>query len=161
MLSVRADKNMGSSGTLALDKRARHLYGANCFGVSTHPGSSGMPAEAVIHLADGQSPTQAETVLADLAKPTCSFVLLDITTDVGSEVVADAYSVVADPDEITMIKMVLAIDDVSGALEILAYERVGAAIYGDTPAGKTEVANLKEFSCGAAAATVAEVNDWT
>ncbi len=163
------DKDLGVAGFAALNKRSRFLYPAlvtdengeyvsgEISGASFSVGNADLtkgrlsPPEAIIHLVNEGSPTvtNADNLLTALQKPVVEpdgGTPLQINTDVGTEVVADTHLVVASGSEKKWIKMVLGMDDVSGALEIFALERLDSQVYGSLPGGKTFVADLKEFS---------------
>lgn len=162
-------KDLGVAGFAALNKRSQFLYPAlvmdddgeymsgEISGASFDPGnqdeSKGLlnPAVATIHLINEGSPsvTNADNLLAALEKPVIApdgGTPMQINTDVGTEVIADTYLVVASGSEKKWVKMVLGMDDGSGVLEIFALERLDLQVYGSLPGGKTFVADLKEFS---------------
>jgi hypothetical protein len=158
-MDVQIEKSLGKAGGQALDKRARHLYGANCNGVSWHSGGGTIPAQATVHLVDGQDPADAETLLTAIALPTCSHASLAITVDVGTLIVADVTNITADPTDLKSVKVALSKDDTTGALEVTVYEKTTGE-YGAVPGGKTHVADLKEYTVVAAGSALTEVNDW-
>ena len=84
---------------------------------------------------------------------------LDIRTNVGSAIVNDDYAVTAHATLKKFIKTSLARDDTSGLLEILAFEKT-TGDYDDTPAGKTLIYDLKEFSVVALGLVLVEEEDY-
>jgi len=164
-------KSLGDSGGEALNLRARFLYGTaaedingdwdntsgSTTGVSFDSGNSDpsigqvRPGRAAIHLVkDDPSLNDADAIslLAALEKPTCVIDgtdALQINTDIGTELVGDTHIVAPDGAFEKRVKMVIVINDSSGALEIFAKEKTDGN-FSAIPAGKTEVAELKEFS---------------
>lgn len=137
-----------------LKARGQEAYGVNFLGVSANVGTN--HNELKIHLVAGQSLTVADQLLADIQKPTVDFTGLEITTNVGSFVVADVYNVTADPSDEKFVKIVLGIDDTNGAIEVFALEKTTGE-YGALPAGKTFVTDVKEFSVPAAGTVLTEI----
>jgi len=140
-----------------LSRRAKFLYPTEFDGASAHFGSNS--DQIVIHLTGSPSLTDADQALADIEKPTCTFSLLDITVNVGALVVNDVTSIDDDPLDEKFIKVVVVIDDVSGAIQIYVLEKTTEQ-YPSLPAGKTFCANLKEYSLAAAGTTLVEINDF-
>ena len=94
--------------------------------------------------------------------PTCvgnSPVDLTIRTNVGSAIVNDDYAVTADPDDKKFIKIVVARDDGTNLLEVIAFEKL-LGDYADMPSGKDFVKDLKEFSVIAAGTVLVEEEDF-
>lgn len=81
---------------------------------------------------------------------------LDITADVGSAIVADVTSIVADPDDTKFCLVSVIRDDITSLLEIQVQEKV-LGNYGDTPAGKTWECDIAEFFVVAAGTTLVVV----
>lgn len=160
-MDIVKNKMLGKAGGEALDKRARHLYGVNCFGVSWHNGNqaANIAPECKVHLADGQDTANAEALLEAIEKPTCVAASLAITTDLGTLIVGDVTNITADPTDTKFVKVALVKDDASGAIEVAVFEKT-TGDYGDVPVGKTHVADLKEFSVPAAGSALTEINDW-
>jgi len=115
------------------------------------------------NLVDPTYPTDPVRDFAEISNkfcvPTCTDDGLDITTNVGSAIVNDIYAVIADPDDKKYIKMSVLRDDISTDLEIHAFEKTTGE-YGSTPAGKTLVGDLKEFSVVAAGIVLVEEEDY-
>ena len=88
--------------------------------------------------------------------PEAVAVLLDITTNVGSAIVDDVTSIVADPDDTKFALVSVIRDDGTGVLEIQVQEKV-LGNYGGTPAGKTWECDVAEFSVVAAGTELVEV----
>jgi len=88
--------------------------------------------------------------------PTAVATLLDITTNVGSAIVDDVTSIVADPDDTKFCLVSVVRDDGTGLLEIQVQEKV-LGNYGETPAGKTWECDIQEFSVVAAGTELVEV----
>lgn len=84
---------------------------------------------------------------------------LKIRTNLGSAIVNDDYTVVADPDDEKFIKMSLVRDDTSTDLEILAFEKTTGE-YASIPAGKTLELDLKEFLVVAAGTSLNLEQSW-
>jgi len=85
---------------------------------------------------------------------------LKIRTNVGSAIVDDDHTVVADPTLKTWIKIGIFRKDSDASLEIYAFERTGGAAYGDEPSGYTLESYLKEFSVVATGTVLVEEEDW-
>lgn len=101
----------------------------------------------------------------ELNVPTCigdSPSDLTIRTNVGSAVVNDDYAVTADTTDQKFIKMSLVRNDSNGLLEIMAFEKIPnqQQEYADTPAGKTFISDLKEFSVVANGTVLVEEEDY-
>ena len=159
MIDVTASKNIGSqTALLIIDAKGAHEYTVEYYGSSAN--YKGVADNTAIHLRSGAETTHAETILAAIQKPTCTFSLLQITTNVGSYISGDTYDVTADADEKKWILTSVAIDDTTGVFEVLAFERLDSAQYGDVPAGKTLAGNLKEFSVVALGTELIQENNY-
>lgn len=82
--------------------------------------------------------------------------LLDITTNVGSAIVNDVTSIVADPTNTKFVLVSVVRDDGTGLLEIQVQEKTTGS-YAPTPAGKTWECDIAEFSVSAAGTALVEV----
>jgi hypothetical protein len=81
---------------------------------------------------------------------------LDIQTDVGSAVVGDITSIVADPDDTKFCLVSVVRDNASQLLEVQVQEKV-LGNYADTPDDKTWECDVAEFSVVAAGTDLVEV----
>lgn len=132
-------------------------YLAEFLGVSARFGVSSN--QLAMHLDPAASDTDAVAALAAIQLPTCTSSLLDITVNVGTLIVADLTSIVADPSDEKFVKVSIAVDDTTGDPEVYVFEKTTGA-YGDLPAGKTLCVDLKEYSVAAAGSALVEINDW-
>jgi len=132
-------------------------YASEFLGVSSGYGPSSN--QLAMHLDDAADDTDAVAALAAAALPTCSSSLLDITVNVGTWIVSDVTSIVADPTEIKTVKASVLIDDTTGALEVHAFEKTTGE-YGAVPAGKTLCTDLKEYTLAAAGSALVEAKDF-
>lgn len=82
--------------------------------------------------------------------------LLDITTNVGSAIVDDVTSIVADPTDTKYALVSVVRDDITELLEIQVQEKV-LGNYAGTPEGKTWECDIAEFSVVAAGTELVEV----
>jgi len=89
-------------------------------------------------------------------KPTADATLLDITANVGSAIVNDVTSIVADPDDTKFCLVSVVRDDGTSLLEIQVQEKV-LGNYGSTPAGKTWECDIAEFFVVAAGTALVKV----
>lgn len=80
---------------------------------------------------------------------------LDITANVGSVIVDDVTSIVADPDNTKFCLVSVIRDDITALLEIQVQEKV-LGNYGTTPDGKTWECDIAEFSVVAAGTDLVE-----
>jgi len=146
MADITLVKFAGYSTALkVMDAKSKYHYGVLHEGSSSGFGSNN--DSLAIHLRAGADPGTAEAILGAIEKPTVEFSLLKITTNVGDYVVNDIYDVTSDGSEKKFVLISVLMDDTSGALEIVAFERLESTeLYGDVPAGKTLVSHLKEFS---------------
>lgn len=78
-------------------------------------------------------------------KPTAVAAGLDITVNVGSAIVNDVTSIVADPDDTKFALVSVVRDDGTGILEIQVQEKV-LGNYASTPTDKTWECDIQEFS---------------
>lgn len=154
MQDVTTTKNAGAETISAiLDARSKFLYGAEHIGTSTRYGSNS--DKIAFHLDDAASTTNADTLLTAIALPTCTSSLLAITANVGTFIVSDVTNVTAHSTLVKTIKITVGIDDTTGVLEIIAYEKTDGE-YAAVPLGKSHVADLKEYTLAAAGTEVVE-----
>jgi len=150
MGNVSLAKTAGTNTCLQIiNGRAKHEYPSNANGSTTHDG------DIIIHLTGSPSETEANNILTAIALPTCTSSLLDITSNVGTYIVNDVISIVADPDNKKFVEVVVGIDDTTGVLEMFALEKTTGE-YPGVPAGKTNLVKLKEFSVPAAGTALTE-----
>lgn len=83
---------------------------------------------------------------------------LQIDVAMGS-LLDDNHVVAADPSETKYIKVSVVADDTTKDLELVAYEKT-TGDYGSIPAGKTHIADLKEYSVPASGSDLTEVQSW-
>lgn len=123
-------------------------------------GCSWSDADLTAHLHTGESTTIANTAMTGVENPAVTDSGLVITTNVGTLLVDDEHTVVADGSEITTIKISMFVNDTSGAIEAVAFEKTTGE-YGSDPAGSSFICDLKEYTCPASGASLTEINDWT
>jgi len=140
-----------------IDCRSLFEYPTEHDGASTRFGSSSN--QLAIHLTGSPSLTAADAILAAIQTPTCTSSLLDVTVNVGTYLVSDVTSIVADPDDELFAKISVAIDDTTGVLEVIAFTKTTGE-YGSPSAGKTVCADLKEYSVPAAGSALSEINNF-
>lgn len=158
MPDVSQIKNAGLITILSvIDAKGLFDYPTEYDGASANFGIN--DNELVIHLTGSPNENNANNILTAAALPTCTSSLLDITTNLGTYISNDVTSVVADPNDEKFVKISIVIDDVSGDIEAIAFEKT-TEIYGDIPAGKTFCCDLKEFSVPAAGTTLTEVKNF-
>ena len=109
----------------------------------------------VLHLKDGASKTIADDLLDDVELPTVTSGSLNITSNVGAFIVNDVYAVTADGTYTKYILITIGIDDTSGDLEIIEFEKTTGE-YDSAPAGKTVLMNLKEYQVVASGSSLTE-----
>lgn len=97
-----------------------------------------------VYLEDGESQTEASNMITAVGEPTCTHNNLTITVNFGTYVVNDQDTIVADPTNKKWVLVKLGIDDTTGDFEIFFCEKTTGE-YGDLPAGKTYVHDLKEY----------------
>jgi len=110
----------------------------------------------------GETVSHFAIELKELNVPTCVMnnpTNLDIKTNVGGAIVDDIYTVTADGTDKKYIKISIARDDTTKALEIFAFEKTTDE-YGNLPAGKTLEKDLKEFSVIAAGTVLVLEQNW-
>ncbi len=112
-----------------------------------------------ITLIDAADPAEANNILTSIEKPTCVSAELSIDTNVGTYVVNDLVNILADPTDTKFVKISIAIDTITGILEILAFEKT-ILEYGPPPAGKLVVTDLKEFSVPALGTSLTEIQNF-
>lgn len=151
------DINHSVAALHIIDCRGAFLYPTEFLGASSGFGTSSN--QIAIHLSGSPSLTDADQELSDIQIPTCTSSLLDITVNVGAHVVTDVTSITADPSDQKLVLMSAVIDDTSGAIEILAFEKTTGE-YGAMPAGKTLCGDLKEYSVPAAGTVLTEINNF-
>lgn len=81
---------------------------------------------------------------------------LDITTNVGSAIIDDVTSIVADPDDTKFCLVSIVRDNASQLLEVQVQEKV-LGNYAETPDDKTWECDVSEFSLVAAGTDLVEV----
>jgi hypothetical protein len=140
-----------------LDCIGKVKYTTEFLGISSNFGASSN--ELAMHLDDAADDTIAVATLAAAALPTCSDSGLDITVNAGTWLVSDVTSVTADASDEKTLKATIAIDDTSGDIEVIVYEKT-VGEYGSVPAGKVHCEDLKEYTLAALGSSLTEVNDW-
>ncbi len=126
----------------AIDQRSRFEYPVEHDGASSGAGANG--DEIQIILTGSPDETEAAAILAAVEFPTCEAAVLTVTVNLGTYLVDDATVLTIGIDKFALV--CLAIDNVSGVLEVLIFEKTGPlAEYFATPVGNTLVAKLKEF----------------
>lgn len=88
--------------------------------------------------------------------PTAVATLLNITSNVGSAIVNDIISILADQNDIKHVRVSVVRQDSDSALSILAEEKV-LGNYSGTPDGFTLEIEIAEFSVAAAGTELVEV----
>ncbi len=143
MPDVTLIKNVGfNTGLQVIDSRSSFEYPVEHQGASTGVGANN--DEIQIHLTGSPDETAAAAILAAVEFPTCEAAVLTVTVNLGTYLVDDATVLTIGIDKFALV--CLAIDTVSGVLEVLIFEKTGPlAEYGATPAGKTLVSKLKEY----------------
>ena len=158
MQNIVLVKSAGKDSALnILDKVGAVKYPGKYHGSSSGFGASSN--QLAMHIDDGETNTNADTALAAIEIPTCAHSSLDITVNVGTYVVTDVTSIVADGSDTKFVKVTVAVDDTTGDPEVVVYEKTTGA-YGNVPAGKTHATDLKEYSVPASGSTLTEINDW-
>ena len=140
-----------------IDQRSLFEYPVEHAGASTRFGANA--DQLAIHLTGSPSLTAADAILAAIQTPTCTSSLLDITVNVGTYLVNDVTSIVADATDELFAKASIVIDDVSGVIEVIAFTKTTGE-YGSSPAGKTFCCDLKEYSVPAAGTALTEINNF-
>jgi len=155
MVDVSLVKNIGSNtGVQVIDERSRFEYPVEHLGASA--GVNGGD-EIRIHLSGSPNTAAAVAILAAVERPICAAAVLTVTVNVGTYLVNDTTAITDGLDKFALAT--LALDNITGALEVLVFEKSGPlAEYGETPAGKTFVAKLKEYQIVAAA--LVEIRDF-
>jgi len=156
MPNVSIVKDIGlSSALLVVDAKSRFDYPVEEDGASAHVGANN--DEVVIHLTGTPDEAAANAILAAIELPTCTASVLTVTVNLGTYLVNDTTVVTDVTDKCVLV--CIAIDDTTGVIEVLVFEKEGAlSEYGDTPAGKTLIAKLKEYDILASA--LSEINDF-
>lgn len=158
MIFISQVKDIGSfSAPISLSESLRVIYGAQFNGVGTGLGPDNNFAQ--VSLLDGSDPTIATNKLTAIQKPTCAPTGLDITVNLGTLIVNDVTSILADPVSVKYVKVSLVSDNATGNIEVVVFEKT-ILEYGDVPAGKTLCCNLKEFSVPALGTSLTEINNW-
>jgi len=157
MKTISLVKNAGYSQSIsAIHEKSTFHYGTDFNGAATGVGLSS--DEIHIFIEDAASQTDADAILSAVALPTCTDSGLDITSNFGTWIVNDVDSITADPTDTKFIKITIAIDDTTGDLEVIVFEKLNG-VYGDMPAGKTFVCDLKEYSLVANGSTLTELSN--
>lgn len=158
MPNIISTKNVGgvTAGNI-MRYRAKHEYPVEFSGTSTGFGNDS--DQIAIHLNGAPDETPAQVILTAIELPTCTASGLVVTSNVGTYIVADLTTVVADPDDTKFVKISVAIDDTTGVLEIIAFEKTTES-YGNPPAGKTVCCDLKEWSVPALGTVLTLVTDF-
>lgn len=149
MPDVSLVKNIGfNTGLQVIDKRSAFEYPVEHVGASTHVGANA--DEIRIILSGSPNTAAAVAILAAVDLPSCAAAVLTVTVSVGTYLVNDTTVIADGVDKFALV--CLALDNITGALEVLVFEKSGPlSEYGETPFGKTLVAKLKEYQIVAAA----------
>ncbi len=157
MITVSNTKAINLNGFRALEEKSKQSYGTKYQGMTYHSDTNGISS----FLDDGESSTNINTFVTDIADPTCTDSGMVITTDFSTLIVNDQHTAVADSVKKKFFKTDIYIDDTSGALEVVTFERKDPASYGEEPTDKTFVCTLKEYSTPANGTSLTLIYDRT
>jgi len=157
MITVSNTKAINKNSFRAIEEKSKQSYGTKYKGMTYHSDTNSISS----FLDDGESSTNINTFVTDAANATCTDSGMVITTDFSTWIVNDQHTAVADSVEEKFFKTDIYIDDTTGALEVVTFERKKPASYGDEPTAKTFVCTLKEYSTPASGTSLTLIYDRT